>query len=147
MPATGHPVVHSGISIRRSNQVHDRRHRYISKTSVGYRTNGVLPVNAIPFFKDMHCIHLKLNFIKTKFFLLSLVLFSAFSNSDDPDDIITGPNQEKQASVFVTVNVTEFGPPGKFIRGDFFGKINKGSNGSGGNGPSDFSGSFALWNE
>lgn len=47
----------------------------------------------------------------------------------------------------MTVNITEFGPPGEFIRGDFNGKINKGSNGAGGSGPSDFNGTFALKNE
>ncbi len=47
----------------------------------------------------------------------------------------------------MTVSITEYGPVGEFIRGDFFGKLNKGSNGAGGNAPSDFSGSFALKNE
>lgn len=47
----------------------------------------------------------------------------------------------------MTVNVTEYGPQGEFIRGDFNGKINKGSNGAGGSAPSDFNGSFALKNE
>ncbi len=47
----------------------------------------------------------------------------------------------------MTVSITEYGPVGEFIRGDFFGKLNKGSNGAGGNAPSDFNGSFALKNE
>ncbi len=47
----------------------------------------------------------------------------------------------------MTVNVTEYGPQGEFIRGDFNGRINKGSNGAGGSAPSDFNGSFALKNE
>lgn len=47
----------------------------------------------------------------------------------------------------MTVNVTEYGPEGEFIRGDFYGKINKGNNGAGGSAPSDFNGTFAVKND
>jgi hypothetical protein len=47
----------------------------------------------------------------------------------------------------MTVNITEYGPQGEFIRGDFSGKLNKGGNGTGGSAPSDFNGTFALKND
>jgi len=44
----------------------------------------------------------------------------------------------------MNVNVTEYGSTGEYIRGNFSGKITAGGNGSGGNGWSDYSGSFSV---
>lgn len=70
-----------------------------------------------------------------------------FSANGAHGNQINIPNGQSAYVTSMTVNVTEFGPEGEFIRGDFFGKINKGSNGAGGSGPSDFNGSFAVKNE
>lgn len=42
------------------------------------------------------------------------------------------------------VNITEFGAVGGYVRGTMVGKINKGGNGTGGSGPSDFNGEFVV---
>ena len=70
-----------------------------------------------------------------------------YSANGAPGNQINLQNGQIAYITDMTVNVTEFGPPGEFIRGDFYGKLNKGSNGAGGNAPSDFNGSFALKNE
>ncbi|MEO6131308.1 MAG: carboxypeptidase-like regulatory domain-containing protein [Saprospiraceae bacterium] len=44
------------------------------------------------------------------------------------------------------VNVTQYGLPGEYIRGNFSGKITAGGNGAGGSGDSDFNGSFSVKN-
>ena len=57
------------------------------------------------------------------------------------------PNGQKAYILNMTINVTEYGGSGQYIRGTFSGKINTGNNGAGGPGKSDFNGSFAVLNE
>ena len=57
------------------------------------------------------------------------------------------PNGQKAYILNMTINVTEYGGSGQYIRGTFSGKINTGNNGAGGAGKSDFNGSFAVKNE
>lgn len=57
------------------------------------------------------------------------------------------PNGQVAYILTMDVNVTEYGGKGDFIRGDFYGQINRGGNGAGGSGKSDFNGSFVVKNE
>lgn len=57
------------------------------------------------------------------------------------------PSGQTGYVVNMTVNVTEYGAVGEYIKGDFSGKISTGGNGSGGPTPSDFNGTFAVRNE
>lgn len=57
------------------------------------------------------------------------------------------PNGQIGYVTNMSVNVTEYGDDGEYIRGDFSGKINVGGNGAGGPSPSDFNGSFSVKNE
>jgi len=56
------------------------------------------------------------------------------------------PNGQVAYIVNMNLNVTEYSGQGGYVSGTFSGKINKGGNGSGGNGYSDFNGSFQVIN-
>jgi hypothetical protein len=70
-----------------------------------------------------------------------------FSATGAVGNQINLPNGQVAYITSMLVNVTEFGPEGEFVRGDFNGRITVGGNGAGGPGPSDFNGSFAVKND